>query len=197
MSFGSKYNLSVNNNQDFMWLAEYNDNSELCEFNQNLSENSFYDIDKNKLSKYGLIGLNYKMYFNIDDGIFNIANKNICISFKDNNGNTYNLTNNSYKYNDIIQFKEAESSFIFGYGSINKIVCFNFGYKNKIKINDIDMNFKVICKVPYDEPINFEISLTTNKDLDGCFIINSNGQEFKISTNIKNKINNTVKWILC
>src|SRR5690606_4680666 len=86
--------------QDYIWVAEYYGGG-ISEFDLETKEsNSFYDIDKSKLQRFGLIGKGKKMWFECYRGVFNI------------NGNVYELiyrTNKDYKltgqdmfYRDII-----------------------------------------------------------------------------------------------
>ena len=179
MYFENSNGMSVNKKQDFMWVADYFDGNSLLEFQSDGKENSFYAINKNQLYKFGLIGCGYKMYFDTTNGIFNISDRIIELEYIDENDKKYNLTNNKIIYNDIIQFKDAESTFNpFSLNGAMKteISQFNFGYKQKLQFEDLNLNLKVICKVPYDKPVYLEISLTSNKELNGKLLIRRNGK---------------------
>jgi hypothetical protein len=176
MFFNNSNGMSINPYQDFMWVAEYFDGSHLTEFNGNGIENSFYSINKNQLIRYGIVGCGHKMFFDTVTGIFNISGRTIQLEYVEND-TIYNLTNSNVMYNDILQFKEAESSFnpsARGGDLVNTVSQFNFGYKQKLVFNDLHLNLKVICKIPYNKPIYLEISLTSDKALDGNLIIRRN-----------------------
>ena len=182
MYFETSNGISMNKKQDFMWVADYFDGTDLLEFQQNGKENSFYSINKNNLYKFGLVGCGYKMYFDTTNGIFNISDRIIELEYIDENDKIYNL-NSGKLYNDIIQFKEAESTFDpFNLNGIMKTsICqFNFGYKQKLQFEDINLNLKVICKVPYDKPVYLEITLSSNKTLNGKLLIKRNGKTIDI-----------------
>ena len=56
--------------QDLIWMAEY-DNNYLSEFDlETKQENSFYDIDKNELKRFGLLGAATKCGLNATAVLF-------------------------------------------------------------------------------------------------------------------------------
>lgn len=188
--------------QDFIWLAEYLNGTLLTEFNySDKKENNFYQIDRNNLYKFGLVGHGYKFCFNVLDGIFNIAGKNIEIFYKTNN-KIFNLTNTDNYYNDIIQYKDAISTFNPYNQNIklkNNITQYNFGYKTKINYedNNIQFNFKPIVKVPFNKPIYLTVWLVCNKNLDGYIVIKKNKITMKeIYAPLKEGVGGKVNWII-
>ncbi len=197
MYFNNSNGMSINPKQDFMWVAEYLNGGNLLEFNEDCSENSFYSIDKKQLNKFGLVGRGHKMFFDATNGIFNISGRTVEFEYVDGN-KTYNLTNASESYNNIVQFKTAESTFDpFSLNGVmnSSISQFNFGYKQKLVFDDLELNFKVICKVPYDRPVYLEISLTTNKTLNGKLLMKRNGEILdSINAPIDEHTKGTLNW---
>lgn len=199
MFFEISNGMSTNKNQDFIWAADYISGKHLIEFEPNGKENSFYMIDRNSLLRFGLIGCGHKMYFDSINGVFTISGRKIEMEYIDENGNVYNLTNcpGTY-YNDILQFKSAESNF--NPMDISRKVRtnineFNFGYKQKLVFNDINFNLKVICKIPYNSPIYLEITLTSNKNLNGRLVLRRNGQAIDaIKAPLKEGMKGTLNW---
>jgi hypothetical protein len=198
MFFEQSDGMSINPQQDFMWVADYFDKSYLLEFGKDSIENSFYDIKKSELTRYGLIGCGHKMFFDTKTGIFNISGRSIELEYIDVNGSKYNLTNSNVIYNDILQFKDAESNFnpaVSHHPMSTSVNQFNFGYKQKLKFNDIDLNLKVICKVPYDRPVYLEISLTSSKQLDGRLILKRDGSIIdEVNAPLKEGMKGTINW---
>lgn len=198
MLFETSNGISTTRGQDFIWAAEYFDESNLLEFENDSIENSFYAINKQQLSKFGLIGCGHKMFFDVLTGVFNVSGKIIELEYINENNVVYKLTNNGNIYNDIIQFKDAEANFnpADKYGSLDSsITKFNFGYKQKLIINDLILSLKVICRVPYDSPVYLEISLTSNEEMNGKLIIKRDGKIIDtINAPIKDGIKGTLNW---
>lgn len=198
MFFKNSNGMSYNSNQDFMWVADYVDGNYLLEFDRYNKENSFYMIKKSQLLKFGLVGCGHKMYFNTMDGTFEISGRKIELQYVDENDNTYNLTGSGEFYNDILQYKEAESNFNpmdRGNKVKTNIQQFNFGYKQKLNINGVNFNLKVICKIPYNSPIYLEITLTSNKQLNGKLLIKRNNKIIDIiNAPLKRNIKGMVNW---
>lgn len=163
-------------NQDFVWVAEYYDGSSLSEFDFGThEENSFYEIDRNKLIRFGLVGLGHKLYFENVGGTFKIMGRAFDFVYSAN-GKNYPLTGLASRYyNDIITYKSAESSIALGDGhsgsTINRITQFNFGYKAKLELDDVQFNVQIICEMPCNEPMRFNIKLVADQDLDGKLMI--------------------------
>lgn len=185
--------------QDMIWCAEYADRTSLCEFDYtDHKENSFYDINKDNLIRFGLIGFGYKMYFEVSGGVFYLLNQTVEFDYVDK-GKIYPLTNRQSIYNDIITYKDAE--FIFDpkgrRGGYSNIFQYNFGYKNKLKLNGVDFNFQSICQIPRNQKIRFEIKLSSNQDLDGQLKIKRNGRVVEsITAPLKTNKGGVVNWVM-
>jgi hypothetical protein len=192
--------------RDFIWFANYFDDTYLTEFSHStLGENNFYSIDKNKLAQFGLMGHGYYFNFHVANGSFNISKKIIDFAYE-SNGNLYRLTNNNYTiFNDIITYKNVVSDFspsIYGQGKnlIGNIEEYNFGYKTRLEFDGgLIMNFTAICSIPVtvNSPIYFTLKLSSNKDIDGKFLIIDNGKLIKEEqANLKTKTAGQMQWIV-
>lgn len=188
--------------QDFIWVAEYPDGTHLSEFDFNTKEeNSFYEIDRNRLFRFGLIGHGQKIYFE-RDGVLNIAGRRI-LFFYEVNGKTLPL-NGDFKYNvnDIITYKDAESSGLVagfkGQGQLsNRITQYNIGYKTNIQIDGINFHFKPIVKIPFNSPVYINTWLVADRKLDGKFLIVKNGEQvLEIKAPLEPNIGGELNWIV-
>lgn len=167
--------------QDFIWVADYADGTHLAEFDfDTKEENSFYSIDKNKLFRFGLIGHGQSIYFE-RDGVLNVAGRRIQVFYR-HNGNLLPL-NGDFKYNtnDIITYKDAESvGLMAGYkgrGQLSSsITQYNVGYKTDLHVGGINFHFKPIVHLPLNQPAYISFWLVPDVELDGEFVIVSNGK---------------------
>jgi len=186
--------------QSFIWVADYYDNTYLSEFDLNTKEpKSFYDINRNKLVQFGLIGEGSQVYFDVANGTFNINGHRITISYATENFE-YPLTGRAVLYNDVITFKEAVSDAdIFTRSSDGRfshfISSFNVGYKKQMELEDVDINFQAILTVPLNAPSYMQIKICSNKDLDGELIIRLNGLiSEKIHAPLKENMAGMINW---
>lgn len=186
--------------QDFVWLAEYIDGTHLCEYDLiTKKDNHFYDIQKSKLLRFGLIGHGIKLYFETYGGIFKVAGQMVEVLYKIGNKEYY-LTGQQNMYNDIISYKHAESIInllnVSGNAKSN-ITQYNFGYKTSINIEGINFSFKAICMVPFNQPAYMNFWLVADKELDGSLIIKKNGRVVEeIKAPLVNDIGGEVNWII-
>ncbi|MEK4006321.1 hypothetical protein [Paenibacillus sp. FSL H3-0333] len=168
--------------QNFVWIAENVDGSYLSEYNfDDRKENSFYQINKNELIRFGLIGMGSQIYFDVANGIFNINKNRIQISYIAD-GIEYPLTGRAILYNDITQYKDAigdakllsktASGRIKGHITQHVI-----GYKKPMQIEDVNIHFKNLLHIPQDKniPPYLEIKISVDKDLDGELVFRVNG----------------------
>lgn len=164
--------------QDFIWVAEYYDDTVFMEYDYVTKQsNNFYSIDKNKLIRFGISGYGMRMYYEVLGGTFKIAGKMIEIIYK-LNGRDYYLTGHPLiMYNDIIQYKRAESilDVTSGKNSETNITEFSFGYKQQLTIDGINFIFKPICKIPYGGKVYLSIWLVADQELNGILEIRKNG----------------------
>lgn len=186
--------------QDFIWVADYSNNTFLSEFNlDSKKENSFYDIDKNNLIRFGLIGHGMNLYYEILGGTFKIAGQMLEFIYIVN-GKEYYLTGQQQMYNDIIQFKNAESIFDPSgkNGSIGSTITqYNFGYKQNLNIHNINFNFKAICSIPYGKHVYMNLRLVADQDLNGILCIKKNGIVVtEIEAPLQEKVAGELNWII-
>lgn len=159
--------------QDYIWLAEYY-KGHLSEFDfDTKEENSFYDIEKEKLVRFGLVGRNKKMWFECSGGTFNLLGKRIDIQYRAGDV-IYSLTNQNKYQRDIITYKRAVSESNVGRSKegvmSNRILSYSFGFKTEMEINDATFNFKPIVTLPHGIDGNYilTVDLKADKDIDGC-----------------------------
>lgn len=161
--------------QDFIWLADYADGTHLSEYDfVTKKENSFYAIDKSKLIRFGLVGQNQRLYFDYD-GIFYLNGVAVEAAYVADQ--EYVLTGHMGKYQDIIQYKDAESVVnLMGGGVRSQVTQYNFGYKTVLSYGDVVLNFQSICHVPSRQPVYFTFRLVANQNLNGTFAIKRNNR---------------------
>jgi hypothetical protein len=188
--------------QDFIWVAEYPDGTHLSEFDFiTKEENSFYKIDRKRVFRFGLLGHGARMFFE-RDGVFDIAGRRIFISYL-HEGKEIPLNGDfRYNVNDIITYKDAESSgLIAGYKGqgrlFNTITQYNFGYKVNLNVDGINFHFKPIVKIPLNMPVMLHIWLVADKELNGKFIIRSNGRvAFESLAPLKPNVGGELHWVI-
>ena len=102
----------------FIWFAKYYDDTLFTEFENNGKENLFYDINKENLKEFGLIGQGAKYSFNTEDGTISVKNPNgtsytFDFNLEDENQKLIRLSKNTETapYNDIIQLKRFYTDF--------------------------------------------------------------------------------------
>lgn len=179
--FGNREMVKSPTDQNFIWVAEYTDGTYLAEYDLlTHKSNSFYDIDRTKIIKFGLLGDGSQVYFDVGNGVFTINNHRIMISYE-TNGKDYPLTGRALVYNDIITFKDAvsDANALFGRKKglfTNKIIRYNVGYKKKMEIDDVNISFQCIAGIPLDDAAFFHIKITSDKDLNGHLVIRRNGK---------------------
>lgn len=182
MIFTKNNGYSPVNHQDFIWVADYYDGTHFAEYDFDTKETNpyrFYQIDKDKLIRFGLIGHGSKMFFEVANGIFNVNGHQFRISYIVND-KEYNLNGRTLIYNDIITYKNAVSDAIpllKGEGAfVNRIVQYNFGYKKKLVLDGIEFNFQAVMSIPFQSSAFMTIKLTANQDLDGKVVIRRGSQ---------------------
>jgi hypothetical protein len=195
--------------QPFIWMVEYFLGG-LAEFDlESGVENSFQDIDKSKVIRFGLIGNNRKLYFECVGGTFNIAGRRIDIAFETKDGERHMLTGNGSNYmNDIITYKKAIADVPVGVGNKkvstarsgvleSKIVGYYYGYKSQIKHGDITFQFKPIVSLPLSKPAFIAVNIVANTDLEGRIIFIRNREEIESFNGmlVKDK-NYQINWLI-
>jgi len=183
MLFGNRQvTRSPVSDQDFIWVAEYYDRTFLAEFDfDKRTANSFYSIDKNKIVKFGLIGMGSQAYFDVGNGVFTINNHRLTISYSANEME-YPLTGRALVYNNLITYKDAVSDaapFFKGNGAFsNSIIQFNVGYKKEMELSDVVIHFQCVLGIPtsIDDSAHLQIKMVSDQDLDGKLIFRRNGK---------------------
>lgn len=186
--------------QDFIWLAEYANGKYLSEYDLKTHEkNWFRDINRDSLIRFGLIGHGHKLYFHTYRGTFIIQGKMFDFVYQ-NDDIKYPLSGLNKFYNDIIQFKNAESFFNTAASkSMSRITQYNFGYKTKNTYEDgTKINFQVICQIPYNDYATFNIKLVANKNMGGKLIILGNGTHIidKYEAPLSEGVGGEITWRL-
>ncbi|WP_068620006.1 hypothetical protein [Paenibacillus tuaregi] len=180
MIFGNRSYTRSPVGQSFVWVAEYYDNTALSEFDWKTKKtNSFYDIDRTKLYKFGLVGEGSQVYFDVANGVFNLNNHRLMLSYIAG-GVEYGLTGRTLLYNDIITYKDAVSDakltgFDPGGQFGNQIVQYNFGYKKQMELENVNINYQAVFSLPYSESTFLQVKITSDQDLDGKLVIRRNG----------------------
>ncbi|MGG4144846.1 hypothetical protein ABEW34_17155 [Paenibacillus algorifonticola] len=177
--FGNNRKFTSPVEQAFIWVAEYADGTCTSEFDfHTREEQSFYNIKRDELIRFGLIGGGGSMYFENYSGIFKIMGQMIEMNYVTENSN-YQLNGRPAFYNDIITYKDAEFLFnpkIEGSGR-SAITQFNFGYKVNFSDDDIDFHFQAICQIPLNQLARLDLKIVTNTNLDGRLEIKRNGKK--------------------
>ncbi|MGG4105136.1 hypothetical protein AAXB25_14565 [Paenibacillus lautus] len=189
--------------QDFIWVAEYMDGNHLAEYDFNTrEENNFYEIMKNNLIRFGLIGHGFRMYYEVFGGFFKIGGQMIEVVYKTDD-KEYFLTGQQKMYNDIIQYKDSEATFNFALANAgeaySEIVQHTFGYKVSLPIEDVNFNFKAQCKVPLkgNQPVYMNFRVVADKELSGILQIRKNGRVVEeIDAPLKEDIGGEFNWFI-
>lgn len=170
--------------QDFIWIASYMDGTYLTEYSFDTKiKNNFYDINKNSLIRFGLIGHGMNLYFEVYGGEYKLAGRMIEVFYKDRKTNEdYPLTGHALSpYNNIDQRKHGESaidrSLVQGFSN-GEIKQFDFGYTKNLLVKDVNFIFKTTCCLPYGQNFYLNIELTADRDFeDGMIVIRKNGTQ--------------------
>lgn len=162
--------------QEYIWVAEYY-NGFLYEFENEELENSFYDIERERLQRFGLVGKD-RMWFECYRGTFNLLGNTYDLIYKWGD-RVIPLTGMDMFQRDIITYKKAyaEAEISKKRGTFtNKIVAYYFGYKSEFEIEGIKFNFKpIICKSVGGE-LYLDLHLVSSENLDGDLYILKNGE---------------------
>lgn len=166
--------------KDFIWVAEYTNGLLFPEYileNNVIKQNSFFDIDKQNLLRFGYIGHGMNFYFDTFNGTIKINENEYTIKYIDENDVEYNFCNQlNVFYNQIIQFKNAASTFNPASGGSNqeRIEGYNLGYKENLIINGKEFSFKAIIRIPFNQPVKIEYRIVCKEQLKGNLVIMKN-----------------------
>lgn len=188
--------------QDFIWVAEYADKTYLAEYDFNTGkENSFYNIQKDKLIRFGLIGRNNKFYFEVFGGVFKLNGIIFDFIYRTKEKD-YRLIGWPHRYTDIITYKDAETYFLpdsMRNGSPpvgGRITQYNLGYKALLNIAGVSFNFRpIICVSAKGLCLN--LRLVADAALNGKLLVLRNNQVMKeIEAPLKKGVGGEVNILL-
>lgn len=182
---------------DFIWVAEYSEGTYLAEYDfQTKEPNKFYSIKRDQLIRFGMVGHGMKLFYEVFGGTFKLQGQMIDFVYKDGD-EEYPLTGQPLMYNDIITFKDAESTAIPGGRFDNRVVQYNFGYKARLVVKGITFNLKVLCVIPFNQPAYLQIRLVADQSLDGVFIIKQNGLEReRYQAHLDENVGGELNWVI-
>ena len=151
------------------WGVDYKDGRYLKEFDEN-GQNDYYSIETDKINRFGLYGLGFKMFYQYD-GSFMLEGQLIQIEYHTDEGEIFDLTS-SFNKKDCITYKEASVPFKRVGVQKPTIEGICFGYKTIFEKNDTQFYFKPIVNVPLlnNEKVFMRVQLTSNKDLKGKLV---------------------------
>lgn len=193
--------------QEIIWLAEYSDGTYLSEFDfQTQQPNKFDRIRRQDVIRFGLVGIDVPVYYEVFGGFFNIAGRGIQAKYVTASEEEYYLIGHNKPYNQIIQFKRGESelnlldlkrdSIIWGKNA-GEIVEHHFGYRVHLDVRDVRFEFEVVCTIPYQKPVFMTFKLAANKDLDGSLVILRSGVEVaRIKAPLEKNVKGETSWVV-
>ncbi len=171
----------------YSWLASYNDGTGQREFEkvgEIYQRYTFESIQKDKLTKFGIVGFGQELFFDVNTGIFNILGNTVEVRVRDKaTGVKHEFVRQLPAYDDLIMYRQGESlpptaefpagrSFITGYF---------YGYKAKLE--NFFVTFIVSCVA--GQGIGLKAKLVPNMDFDGEIILCLNGIETVLSSDSK------------
>lgn len=197
----NQYNSPVNEKQ-FIWLAEYGNTNNinacfdyLSEYDFiTLNENSLKQIDKDKLSSFGLIGQGYHFKYNTFNGKFEILNTLIKATYYDIDNNIeYEFMNTQNNYKDIIMYWEMAEDYSMSFKVTNRIIMgYHMGYKTQL---DNGMYFKAILHCEINKPVYITFRIVSDKNINGELRIYKNDNLFeRVQTELNKDIAKEFNW---
>lgn len=185
--------------QDFIWLGEYYDGTHLAEFDfLTKKENNFYDLDRQRLIRFGILGHGMHLYYEVHGGVLKLNGQMVELMYRDGE-KEYFLTGRQQMFRDIITYKDAEAFFNPNNGRTVKgnITAFNFGYKEQLQIDGVDFGVKVICTVPFNQPAFLTIRLLAGKEMNGELVVRKNNKEvLTLNAPLRQGVGGEVKWVI-
>jgi hypothetical protein len=152
--------------QKYTWFASYINGWMFAEFNPDGSENSFYNIEKDNVKVFGLMGEGNILSFDTSTGTIDINGTKINLAY-----DGVKLTGVQGDFKDLITYKDAEAYFNpLGGSSSGLITKFNFGYKSKVN------GFNLRCIITINmatSSVNLSVRLVSSVDRDGVLSINN------------------------
>lgn len=174
------------NSQVMAWYARYYNDEVLEEFNEDGTDNSFFDIDKKNLKEFGLYGGFNRFWYDTRDGVFHIRNaKGIEYSIRAHlereDQSLIKITDKEMLYNDIVQYKKfyADLELALGKETPASPTEFYLGYKFSTDVPEGVLNVKAIFIIsPFSKEEKVMTRFTFSADFDMnaymCFSIDNN-----------------------
>lgn len=180
--------------QDFVWCAEYADGTDYWEFDPHTkAENAFIGIRRKDLIRFGLIGQGAKMYFEVYGGYFKIAGHLIELSFVQND-QVYPLTGLSVMYHHILTFKHAVADLISYNRTKPSIQEYMFGYEQEVMIDGLPVTLRVLCHVPFKQPLYFSFELKTSEPIKGKLRVHKNRTTDEFDAELEANEQGVLNW---
>jgi hypothetical protein len=195
------------NELDFIWIAMYSNATMDTEYDfdtQYKDVNKFYNIDKQNLIQFGLVGHGAKMYFDAINGVFDINMSRYTFEYHVND-TVINLNGLDLGYKDLITYKEAVSDIdnkgrptqMTGGGFKGSIQQYNLGYKKKLSTPFGDLHFQCILSLPRNDVGFFDIKITSSSDLNGRLVFKRDGLEVdNIQAPLQSNVSGQINWTM-
>lgn len=194
------------NELDFIWLSMYSNGTMDSEYDLDThvkDVNKFYNIDKQNLIQFGLVGHGAKMYFDAINGVFDVNMSKF--TFEYHVGDTViHLNGLDLGYKDLITYKDAVSDIdnkgrlvSSGGGYKGSIQQYNIGYKKKLVTPFGEMHFQCILSLPRNDVGFFNIKITSSSDLDGRLVFKRDGMEVdSIQAPLQSNVSGQINWTM-
>jgi hypothetical protein len=191
---------------DFIWVAFYSNGTMDTEYDLETHQkdvNKFYNIDKQSLIQFGLVGHGAKMYFDSINGVFDVNMSKFTFEYHVDD-TVIHLNGLDLGYKDLITYKEAVSDIDTkgrvangGSGFKGSIQQYNVGYKKKLTTQLGDIYFQCILSLPRNDVGFFEIKITSSSDLNGRLVFKRDGLEVdKIQAPLQANVSGQINWTM-
>lgn len=194
--------------RDLMWCVEYADGTFVTEFDlETQKPNNLNTIRVTDVIRFGLVGIDAPLYFEVFGGNFNIAGRGISLMYNVD-GKNYPLIGKPQMYNNFIAFKRGVSDLALGGARRdNEIVLWGdpsgevteyvFGYIARVDNGDVKFNLKAIVTVPFRKPIYMTFTVGADKELNGHLVIYRNNEPFEsIEAPLDPELGGEFSWVV-
>lgn len=97
----------------YSWLASYNDGTGQKEFEkvgEIYQRYTFESIQKDKLTKFGIVGFGQELFFDVNTGIFNILGNTVEVRVRDKaTGVKHEFVRQLPAYDDLIMYRQGKA----------------------------------------------------------------------------------------
>lgn len=179
----------------FNWGVDYSDGSFTTEFNDDGIQNDYYEIELEKIIRFGMFNEQFKMFYQ-NDGSFSLAGQLIEIEYHTNEGDVYNLTS-SFSKKDCITYKQAYTDPVSRGVQKTNLEAICFGYKTIVEKDNTQFYFKPIVTAPLigDGKVYITVQLTSNRDLKGKLVFKN---KYKVveefDANLRRNYSGIINW---